>query len=148
MATKKPKAHIGRPSTMSKIKPGEIDRMISFIRGGAFPYVAAQAIGIKQSTFYDYLGKGRAGDPMYSEFSERVDEAAAEARVVAEVTVKTSNPVAWLKWGPGRERPGQPGWTESVELTGSIEVDVDVEKIQLRLQALEKRRRGEDSDGT
>lgn len=28
-----------------------------------------------------------------------------------------TNPLAWLRYGPGRERAGEPGWTESREVT-------------------------------
>ena len=32
--------------------------------------------------------------------------------------VRRDNPLAWLRYGPGRERPGEPGWTESREILG------------------------------
>ena len=39
----------------------------------------------------------------------------AEARAAAEVEVRRDNPLAWLRYGPGRERPEESGWTQSVQ---------------------------------
>jgi hypothetical protein len=35
--------------------------------------------------------------------------------------VKRTQPLAWLKSGPGRDRPGEPGWTERHEVVGRPE---------------------------
>ena len=39
--------------------------------------------------------------------------ARAEVRQGAELWVRRHNPLSWLRPGPGRERRGRPGWTES-----------------------------------
>ena len=39
-------------------------------------------------------------------------EARAEARLSAEVEVKRGEPLNWLMKGPGRDRSGEPGWTD------------------------------------
>ena len=89
----------------------------SFVRAGAFAHVAAGAAGIGTSTFFHWMADER---PRYRKFRHEVEKAQAEARVSAEVVVKKMNPVAWLRLGPGRDKDGSPGWTETakVELTG------------------------------
>jgi hypothetical protein len=56
----------------------------------------------------------------HANFYREVTRARARARFAAETEVKKENPLAWLRYGPGRERPGEEGWTDSnkVELTG------------------------------
>lgn len=146
-----PRKPVGRPSALSKMDPQTIEQMLTYIKGGAFPYVAARAVGIPMATFYQTLKRGRdaqdavdAGEDlddveeMFRAFAERVEDAAAQARVMAEVTVRASNPVAWLRWGPGRDRPGEPGWTDSAEVNvhADVTVSVDDEKIRARLEKL------------
>ena len=55
---------------------------------------------------------------IYFDFHEEVRQARAQSRVAAEAEVRRDNPLAWLRYGPGRQRPGEPGWTESRELLG------------------------------
>jgi hypothetical protein len=74
--------------------------------------VAAQACGIASSTFYLWLQQGDAGDPQFVEFSEDVRRARAESRLAAEVEIRRDDPQFWLRCGPGKERPGEPGWTD------------------------------------
>jgi len=38
-------------------------RVVAYITGGAFDYVAAQAAGISQRTFYNWLSRGERGEP-------------------------------------------------------------------------------------
>jgi len=54
----------------------------------------------------------------FREFREDVERAAAEARQAAEWEVRKTNPLAWLRYGPGRDRPGKPGWTDAKQITG------------------------------
>lgn len=92
--------------------------IVSYVRSGAYDWVAAQACGIEPRTFYNWMAWGEKGNPRYVQFFHDVRKARAEARVVAENEVRRDNPLAWLRYGPGRERPGEPGWTESHQLTG------------------------------
>ena len=43
-------------------------------------------------------------------------QARSEARIVAKIEVRKMNPFHWLRYGPGRERSGEPGWTDSIEV--------------------------------
>lgn len=34
--------------------------------------------------------------------------------------------MAWLRYGPGRDKPGRPGWTETTQQNGQVEHKVSV----------------------
>ena len=102
----------------SKLTPEVQQQVVSFIRAGAFDWVAAEAAGIGKSTFYRWLDRGKnASSGAHHEFWDEVRQARAQARVAAETEVRRDNPLAWLRFGPGRERPGEPGWTQSPDVT-------------------------------
>jgi hypothetical protein len=48
---------------------------------------------------------------LMSEFPEQGTPRIAEARLAEEVAVGNSDPQFWLRCSPGKDRPGQPGWT-------------------------------------
>lgn len=106
----------GRPGKLESILdncPEVYQRMLKLIRAGAFACGAAQAMGIAPETFSRWLSRGRREqDGIYRQFRQDVLRAQAEARVVAEIQVYRENPLAWLRFGPGRSRPGEPGWTD------------------------------------
>jgi hypothetical protein len=86
-------------------------RIVAYIQAGAFPHVAAAAEGIPSSTYFRWMQAGRQGQKPYLRFWEKVMKAHSQKRVAAEVQVAKENPLAWLRLGPGRTRPGEPGWT-------------------------------------
>jgi hypothetical protein len=89
------------------------DDITAKIRRGAFPHVAAEAAGIPRAIFRRWLelgGRAHARKP-YKAFAMAVKQAQAIARLTAEAKVLQSDPKTWLRSGPGRERPGDPGWT-------------------------------------
>ncbi len=105
-----------RTKLTAEVQEGIVD----LIRQGAYDYQAARANGIDDSTFRRWMRAGERGNPIYRPFCAEVRQARAEARTAAEIQVRKDNPLAWLRYGPGRERPGEPGWTESskVEVSG------------------------------
>jgi len=110
-----PKKHPGGRETL--LTPERQQRIISYIRAGAFDWVAAEANGIHRQTFWEWIKRGedahaRPQTERYAEFAYAVREARAEARLSAEVEVKRGEPLSWLMKGPGRDRPGEPGWTD------------------------------------
>lgn len=114
----------------TKLTPETSQRICAAIRAGAFDWVAAEASGIGRSTFYQWIAFGESGRKPYREFVDNVREAQAQARTSAELEVRKTNPLAWLRLGPGRDRKGAPGWTEQVELSGP-----DGEPIRLKWDA-------------
>lgn len=105
----------------TKLTP-DVERIIlEYIEKGAFDYIAAQAAGIERRTFTAWLRRGeRTAEEPFRTFSYKVKEARSRARATAESKVYEKQPFNWLRYGPGRERPGEPGWTDSrqVELSG------------------------------
>ena len=103
---------MARPTKLT----AEVHRaIVELIRSGAFDRVAAEAARIHESTFGRWMEHGRKGQIPYRDFYDDVVHARAQARAVAEIEIKRDNPLAWLRYGPGRERPGRPGWTDSVK---------------------------------
>lgn len=98
----------GRPT---KLTPRRARLLVEAIREGAFDWVAAEAAGIARRTFYEWLEKGEAGQEPFARLAADVRQARAEARIGAERSVYKQRPATWLTKGPGRERPGAPGWT-------------------------------------
>ena len=106
----------GAMARPSKLTPETQATSVAGIRAGAFNWVAAQSAGVAPTTFYRWMDEGEQADSGPSrEFHDTVCEARASARVTAEQRVFEDNPLAWLRYGPGRERDGESGWTESVK---------------------------------
>lgn len=103
----------GRPPKLTL----EIQTQIAqLIRAGAYDWVAAESAGIGRSTFYRWMALGEDGRAPYTDFAREVVIARAQARAAAEIEVRRDNPAFWLRVGPGRSRPGAPGWTDRQEI--------------------------------
>jgi len=99
--------------------------IVAAIRAGAFDWIAAEANGIDRQTFKLWMRTGaRKKREPYLSFVRDVRAARAQARLAAEIEVRRDQPFAWLRFGPGRERDGEAGWTESTELRHSGSVGV------------------------
>lgn len=70
----------------TKLTPDVHTRIVSFIRAGAFDWIAAEAAGIHRATLYRWLERGakRSRGPE-RDFYDDVTEARAQARLSAEV---------------------------------------------------------------
>ena len=104
----------------TKLSPEVHQQIVAIIRAGSYDWVAAEAAGIGKSTYYRWMERGEASaaEP-YRSFWSAVRQARAQARVAAEIEVRRDNPFNWLRYGPGRDRAGEPGWTERHELAGT-----------------------------
>lgn len=136
------KTQIGRKS---KLTPQLIDQLCRHLKTGTFDYAAAQAVGISKRTFYRWLEQGRQEEDalatreesgeeipdsdlsLFWHFWHKVSQSTAIARIDAEKRVFTEDPFKWLRYGPGRERPGQPGWTD--ESTVNVKNDQPTEYV-------------------
>jgi hypothetical protein len=86
--------------------------VVHFVRAGGFVGVAAEAAGIPRPVFELGMRRGAASPRQPSRgFREAVLQARAQARLKAEMETRTAAPRDWLRMGPGRERPGEPGWS-------------------------------------
>ena len=88
-------------------------QIVTYIRAGGFPHVAAEAAGLPRQLFVRWLERGQRPDapPAYREFARAVMEAQAQARLHAELAALTDKPLDWLKAGPGKDSADNPGWT-------------------------------------
>ncbi len=94
-----------------RLTPGLQAMILQFIRAGSYDWVAAEAAGVPRSLFEHWLRVGEASPRRpYREFFYEVMRARAEARVAAELTALKKDARFWLRYGPGRDRPDQPGW--------------------------------------
>jgi len=113
---------MSRPTLLT---PERHKSIVAAIRAGSFDWIAAEANGISRETFRVWMRKGeRDKRKPYVVFAADVRAARAQARLSAEIEVRRDQPFNWLRFGPGRERDGEEGWTESSEVrhTGSIGV--------------------------
>ena len=113
---------MSRPTLLT---PERHKAIVAAIRAGSFDWVAAEANGINRETFRVWMRKGeRDKRKPYAAFSTDVRTARAQARLSAEIEVRKDEPFNWLHFGPGRERPGETGWTEAKEVKHSGSFDV------------------------
>jgi len=96
-----------------RLTPELQGRIASFVRAGGYPHVAAEAAGVSGRTLRNWLRRGsRAGAKQpYRGFADEVRQAAAQARLRAEIGIIEKRPLDWLKCGPGKETPRRPGWS-------------------------------------
>jgi hypothetical protein len=87
--------------------------VLASIRAGGYPHIAAQAYGIAAHRFLHWLRRGlmRSAPRKMRRLAARVYEAAARARLKAEMAVFDADPRFWLRYGPGKETRGAPGWS-------------------------------------
>jgi hypothetical protein len=113
---------VGRPSLLT---PERRAGIVAAIRAGAFDWIAAEANGIDRETFKLWMRTGtHSKREPYLSFVRDVRAARAQARLSAEIEVRKEQPFNWLRFGPGRERDGEAGWTESSEIKHSGSVGV------------------------
>ncbi len=87
--------------------------IVAYIRAGGFAHVAAEAAGVPAEVFDEWLKKGESprGAAKYRAFADAVRQAIAHARLTAEIQARDGKPLDWLRGGPGRHSPENPGWT-------------------------------------
>jgi hypothetical protein len=96
-----------------RLTPALQQAIAAYIRAGGFEHVAAEAAGVPRRVFDKWLhaGQRKEGRKVYRRFVAAVRQAGAQARLGAEIAVLKAKPLDWLKCGPGKERPGNPGWS-------------------------------------
>ena len=108
--------------------------IVAAIRAGSFAWIAAEANGISRATFKRWMSEGaRSKRGPLRTFAADISQARAQARLSAELEVRRAEPFAWLRYGPGRERVDEPGWTESKEInvTGAVDVVHSIEWVRI-----------------
>jgi hypothetical protein len=89
------------------------EKIAAFIRAGGFAHVAAEAAGLPREVFARWLARGERDDApaKYRAFARAIREAEAQARLQAELNVRSKKPLDWLKAGPGKSSTDNPGWS-------------------------------------
>lgn len=109
-------------------------QIVGSVRAGGYPHVAAQAWGVSKAAFERWLAKGtgpEAQEPFES-FARDLDDAFAQARLLAETSLYKDEPRIWLEHGPGRERLDVPGWSGPVKAAVGLAAPSNLfENIQL-----------------
>src|SRR5262245_46794458 len=90
-----------------------ITQISAFLRRAAEPGRAAGAAGVLPEGFDGWMAQGRQSGKrsLARDLYRAVCQATDQAHVVAEMAVYKDKPATWLKSGPGRDRPGKPGWS-------------------------------------
>jgi hypothetical protein len=96
-----------------ELTPELQSRVLSFLRAGGYPAIAAEAAGVPRRLFEKWLRRGghRKAQSPFRAFAEEVRQASAQARLRAEIAIFDKRPLDWLKCGPGKETSGRPGWS-------------------------------------
>lgn len=112
-------------STQPKLTPAIQQAIVAYVRAGGFPHVAAEAAGVPADVFERWLqlGERPRAAAKYREFADAVRQAAAQARLGAEVTARTDKPLDWLRGGPGRAAPHSDGWTGPARAPSAASAD-------------------------
>jgi hypothetical protein len=96
-----------------RLTPEVEGAILSYIRSGGYPWVAAEGAGIPRQVFARWMRRGAKlrSRSLYGNFYVRVVQARAQGRLAAEIETRKKDPRYWLTHGPGRESAGAPGWT-------------------------------------
>jgi hypothetical protein len=100
-----------------KFNSQKANEIVTQIRAGVYPQVAAEAAGVHRKAFLDWLSRGEKAraSRVYRDFADDVRRASAAARASAESELRAKDPRFWLKHGPGRETFDYPGWAAEVK---------------------------------
>jgi hypothetical protein len=122
--------------------PQAAQQLLSYIRSGGYPLVAAEGAGVAREVYLHWLRRGQhphAREP-FRGFVRQVRQAMAQARLMAELAVFDKDSKYWLGHGPGKETPDNPGWTtEGKSIAKAEEAPAEPDcptLVQLFLQAL------------
>lgn len=96
-----------------QLTPTLAEAIAAGIRAGGYPHVAAQAWGVRRADFDGWLDKGASSGGKPRLLVAAVEQAHAQARLRAEMTVFRDDPRIWLEHGPGRDQPANPGWSSA-----------------------------------
>jgi hypothetical protein len=122
---------VGRPTLLT---PALSKKICSYIMAGAYGHAAAEACGISNFTYQEWMRRGedtenrRETNAEYAQFAQDVRHARANARVSAEINVKMMDPKWWVA------RMYRQDWAESptqVEVTNTAALSADEFKVML-----------------
>lgn len=148
---------MARTGRSTRLTPEMAEAIVTAIRSGAPLEVAAQAVGVAPSTFWEWMARGegkvprgRKSTPLYAEFAERVRKAEAEVHILTIGTVRSAvlerrnwqAALSWMKlrwpkhYAERTELSGPDGRAVPLEIAGILEgmSDTDLDRLALRLR--------------
>lgn len=135
----RPKGRRGRPRGSVSLTPEIQERLLELIRGGTYDYIAAEAVGISERTFREWIQRGDGEHPTrpptrkLRAFAREVRRAKAEVRAAAEIRVFRDNASRWLSY-QARTKPGREGWTHPPETQVAAEGAARLEALISELE--------------
>jgi len=121
------------------------DRIVAALRAGNYQETAARYAGISEDTFYEWLRRGKEEpESAYSEFSEAVEKAKADAEVRDVALIdKAAHDGSWqaAAWKLERKFPNKWGRVNRTEISGPdgapVKVDIDAKASLLQKLGLD-----------
>lgn len=127
---------MGRPS---KLTPDTATAIVEAVEAGNYPEVAAASAGVKASTYYGWMERGRAGEAPFVEFSEAITRARAkaEAGMVALVRTDAAKNAESARWHLERSAPDRWGRRDKLTIESAVNTELDamLGKLEARLPA-------------
>jgi hypothetical protein len=122
------------PTRRYHLTPVIQQQICAFVRSGAYRRIAARAAGIPPDVLESWLrqGRGLGSRRVFRNLLDAVEQAEAQARAVAEMAAFRTNPLAWLKFGPGKERAGTPGWSGLAKALKDGDLQAEITLLELR----------------
>jgi hypothetical protein len=85
--------------------------IVTRIRSGSYPHVAAESVGVPRRVFDEWMSAGRKQRRgRRRDFCRAVSQALAEIRAAMEIAAKKQDPKFWLRFGPGKDGGNLRGW--------------------------------------
>ncbi len=125
---------------VAKGRPIKLDeaprrRFVKAIEEGNVVETAAQLAGLNSRTVYRYLGRARAGEREFSQFSQAFHEAQAKAEATCVARIQTATKLDWraASWLLERRRPEV--WGQKIQVTVEAQLKDFLGELEKRLDA-------------
>lgn len=122
-----------------KLTPALIEKIVGYLRAGAYVETAAAAAGISKQTLYTWLRRAvdeNEEDPIFAKFAAAVEEAQALAEVRDIALIGKAAETQWQAAAWRLERKSPERWGRKVELSGGLNLNVDTASLAQRIAAL------------
>lgn len=120
----------------SKLTPELRDKICKLIEEGNYPAQAASLEGVAESTFYDWMKRGREAKykSKFSEFMEAVKKAESEAEKYHVGIIKKAAKEKWTAsaWYLERKYPERWGRRQQVQLEHSGKIDNGISANEIK----------------
>ncbi len=102
----------------TKLTPDTKEDIVKALKAGNSRRDSALYAGIAESTFYGWMERGRAGEPLYMEFLEAVEKAEAQSVVRNVAIIQRAAEETWqaAAWWLERKRPDDWGRRQRMDI--------------------------------